>query len=100
MNPYKGFASLDEKITEVGSQEQMWRAIYANSSTSQTSSSTARDIIDRDIQEIKDLIFKYKYDKVIWSQDKTGKLGASLFGATLGQDVIDYITEQIKNLDK
>ena len=97
--PYKGFASLDEKITAVGSREQMMRAQYAKSLTSQTPSFTARDIIDRDIQEIKDLISKYKYNRVIWSQDKTtGKLGVQLFNPS--GDVIDYITDKIKNLDK
>ena len=60
---------------------------------------TSQEKIDSDIQEIRDLIKTYGYDKIIWSKDEaTGKLGAALFKDTLGQDVIEYITQQIKNL--
>lgn len=49
------------------------------------------------IQEIKDLIVKYKYDTVIYAIDKkTGKLGTSIFD--VDDNVIDFIDEQINLL--
>ena len=67
-----GFRSLDDKIKE---------------------------IINNEIQEIKELISQYRYDKIIWSQNKyTGQIGADIFKDTMGQDVIKYITEQIISL--
>ena len=60
---------------------------------------TTKNVIDGEIQEIKNLIKRYKYNTVIWSQNKhTGKLGVAIFNPH--QDVIDYITTQIINLDK
>jgi hypothetical protein len=53
-------------------------------------------IIDNSISVIKDLIQKYKFDTVYFSQDSSGKLGTSIF--KVNQDVIDYITEQIYKL--
>ena len=53
-------------------------------------------IIDGSINEIKELIEKYNFDTVYFSQDSSGKLGTSIF--KVNQDVIDYITEQIYKL--
>jgi hypothetical protein len=55
-----------------------------------------KTIIDDSINEIKELIEKYKFDTVYFSQDSSGKLGTSIF--KVNQDVINYITEQIFNL--
>ena len=93
LKPARGFTSLDEKITtSVFSGPKMESTLIIDA--------TAKEIIDNEIQEIKDLISRYNYDTIIWSQDETGKLGSSIFKGSLGQDVIDYITDQIKNLDK
>ena len=55
-----------------------------------------KTIIDGSITEIKELIEKYNFDTVYFSQDSSGKLGTSIF--KVNQDVIDYITEQIYKL--
>jgi hypothetical protein len=55
-----------------------------------------KTIIDGSINEIKELIEKYNFDTVYFSQDSSGKLGTSIF--KVNQDVIDYITDQIYKL--
>jgi len=55
-----------------------------------------KTIIDDSINEIKDLIQKYNFDTVYFSQDSSGKLGTSIF--KVNEDVINYITEQIYKL--
>ena len=90
LDSYRGFLSLKEQINKIVSMQ--------NGGKKQLKG-TAQEIIDSDIQEIRDLIKTHGYDKIIWSKDETtGKLGAALFKDTLGQDVIEYITQQIKNL--
>lgn len=55
-------------------------------------------IIKCAIEEIKNLLKKYKYEKIFFSADKSGKrLGTSLFSP--GEDVIDYITKKIYKLE-
>lgn len=50
-----------------------------------------KQIIDISIDEIKDLIKKYKYEKIFYSTDNNG-----IFN--VGEDVIKYITKQINSL--
>lgn len=52
--------------------------------------------IDQSIKEIKELIKKHNYKKIFYSASKDCKLGTSIF--KVGDDVIDYITFEIKNL--
>ncbi len=53
--------------------------------------------IDKCIEEVKEIIKKYKYTKVYYSAaTPNGLLGTSIF--TIGDDVRDYITQQIKLL--
>jgi hypothetical protein len=58
--------------------------------------------IDLSIDEIKDLIKKYKYEKILYSVDNNGMLVTNLFsegeGEDVGEDVIKYITKQINSL--
>lgn len=58
---------------------------------------TVKDIIDRDIGEIKLLIATGNYDKIKYSaSDKSGNLGTSIF--EVGDDVKKYIVDQIRKL--
>lgn len=59
-------------------------------------SEEVKTLIDDCINEIKELIVKYKYETVYFSADKNGKLGTSIF--EVNKDVIDYITEKIMML--
>ena len=53
--------------------------------------------IDKCLDEIKELIVKYKYKNVYYSADKDGyTLGTSIF--KVNKDVIDYITSEIHKL--
>jgi len=55
--------------------------------------------INSNVNEIKDLIKKYKYEKIYWSAapNSNGKLlGSSTF--TVGKDVKKYIVDQIEHL--
>lgn len=54
-------------------------------------------IIKSSIQEIKDLIVKYNYKTIYYSQDKnTKKIGTSIFN--VNEDVINYIDNKINKL--
>jgi len=55
-----------------------------------------KNLIDNNIDEIKQLIEKYKYKDIYYSVGKNNKLGTSIF--KVGEDVIDYINEQICKL--
>lgn len=55
-----------------------------------------KNIIDNNINEIKKLIEKYEYKNIYYSVGKNNKIGTSLF--KVGEDVIDYIDEQICKL--
>ena len=55
-----------------------------------------KNYIDSSIYLIKDMIAKYGYNTVMYSGDKDGVIGSSIF--TINQNVKDYITEQIKSL--
>ncbi len=57
-----------------------------------------KKIIDDSFEEIKELIKKYKYEEVIYSSDKDGNLGTSIF--EVNKDVINYITFLIRSLEK
>ncbi len=57
-----------------------------------------KKIIDDSFEEIKELIKKYNYDEVIFSSDKEGNLGTSIF--EVNKDVIIYITSLLKSLEK
>lgn len=55
-------------------------------------------IIDKCFEHIESIIKKYSYEKIIFSKDKNeDKLGTSIF--EVSQDVIDYITEKIYELE-
>jgi len=54
--------------------------------------------IDQCFEEIKEIIHKYNYKKVYYSAETpNGILGTSIF--KVGEDVISYITTQIKALE-
>ena len=58
-----------------------------------------KKVIDRCITEIKEIIQKHGYKKIYYSaKTPNGLLGTSIF--KVGDDVIDYITSQIKLLSK
>jgi hypothetical protein len=48
------------------------------------------------INEIKEIIKKYNYKKIYYSAEKDGILGTGIF--TVDNDVLQYITDQIKAL--
>lgn len=54
--------------------------------------------IDKTIEEIKELIEEHGFSRVYYSADEDGKLGTSIF--TIGDDVRDYITEQIQSMSR
>lgn len=55
-------------------------------------------IVKASIQEIKDLISKYKYDTIYFSKDKNKDLlGTAIF--EVNEDVLKYITKKIKKLE-
>ena len=55
-----------------------------------------KQIINSAVNEIIELINKYKYNRIYYSIDDTGKLGTNIF--TVNKDVIYYIDDKIKNL--
>jgi len=57
----------------------------------------AKEWIDIAFHDIHDLLSTHEYDSVIFSADKNGKIGNSIF--TFSEDVRDYITEQIYTLE-
>lgn len=57
----------------------------------------AKSAIDSAIEEIRELIKEHGYSRVFFSADENGKLGTSIF--SIGDDVRDYITEQILSLE-
>jgi hypothetical protein len=57
-----------------------------------------KKVIDSSFEEIKELIKKYNYKEVIYSADKNGNLGTSIF--EVDKEVINYITSLIKSLEK
>ena len=57
-----------------------------------------KNIIDNNIDEIKKLLEKYKYKDIYYSVGKNNKLGTSIF--KVGEDIIDYIDDQICKLSK
>ena len=60
-------------------------------------SDEVKKAIDRCFVEVREIIQKYGYKKVYYSaQTKDGLLGTSIF--QVGDDVIQYITSQIKSL--
>lgn len=52
--------------------------------------------IDQSLNEIKELIEKHNYKRIFYSSTKNGRLGTNIF--KVGDDVIDYITSEIKKL--
>jgi hypothetical protein len=56
----------------------------------------AKSVIDAAINDIRELLAIHGYQRVYFSADLSGKLGTSIF--QIGDDVRDYITEQIMNL--
>lgn len=55
-------------------------------------------IIDRCFEEVKEILQIHGYKKVYYSaQTENGRLGTSIF--IVGDDVIEYITTQIKSLE-
>jgi hypothetical protein len=59
----------------------------------------AKAVIDRCVEEAKEIIQKHGYKKVYYSaQTPNGLLGTSIFH--VGDDVVKYITEQIKQIGK
>ncbi len=59
-------------------------------------SADVKRYIDTAINNIKSLISQYGYESVIYSADKNGNVDTSIF--TIGNDVRDYITSQLKAL--
>ena len=57
-----------------------------------------KDVINFSVDEIKELIRKYKYSKIYFSADSRGRIGTSLF--QIHDDVKDYITVEINKLGK
>jgi len=58
---------------------------------------SVKGCIDSSIEEIKDLLRTHSYEAIYYSIDsKTSKLGTGIF--RVGQDVIDYIDQQINGL--
>lgn len=57
----------------------------------------AKATIDAAVDEIRALIQEHGYSRVFYSADEDGKLGTSIF--SIGDDVRDYITEQILSLE-
>lgn len=55
-----------------------------------------KSVIDNSIIEIKELISKYKYDRVFFSCNENNKLSTNLF--VVSDDVITYITDQIYSI--
>jgi hypothetical protein len=56
-----------------------------------------KKVIDDSIEEIKNIIIKYKYKKVYYSANDNNMLATSIF--IVGNDVIEYITNSIHQLD-
>ena len=56
----------------------------------------AKDKIDRDIKEIKELLDTGKYNKIKYSANAKGELGSKIF--IIGPDVKKYIVDSIKEL--
>lgn len=50
-------------------------------------------VIDTAINDIKYILIKYGYDKIMYSADEHGKLGTSIF--VVGEDVKTYIVSQL-----
>jgi hypothetical protein len=55
-----------------------------------------KNVVNQSVNEIKDLIKKYNYEKIYYSVGKDNKLGTSLF--EVNEDVIDYIDTLINSL--
>ena len=55
-----------------------------------------KDIIDRDIQEIVELLKTGKYNKIKYSANQKGELGSKIF--IIGPDVKKYIVDSIQKL--
>lgn len=53
-------------------------------------------IVSNSLNEIKELLSKYKYDAIFYSVGPNGKLGTGLFDVC--SEVVDYIDGQIKQL--
>ena len=70
--------------------------LYLHNNPSLSDIKIVSDLIDNNIDEIKQLIEKYKYKDIYYSVGKNNKLGTSIF--KVGEDVIDYIDEQICKL--
>jgi len=58
---------------------------------------TTKIYIDDAIENIKNLIKQYNYNKIVFSANSDGNLGSGIF--KIDQSVINYITEQIKMLE-
>lgn len=52
--------------------------------------------VDNAIEEIKEIIKKYNYNKICYSAEKDGVLGTGIF--TVDRSVLEYITTKIKEL--
>jgi predicted RNA methylase len=56
-----------------------------------------KEAIDKTIEEVRDIIRRYKYKKVYYSAiEPNGLLGTSIF--KVGKDVLEYITDRIHSL--
>jgi DNA polymerase/3'-5' exonuclease PolX len=53
--------------------------------------------IDNSISIIKDIITKYNYTTIMYSGNKYGTIGSSIF--VINEEVKDYITEQLRSLE-
>jgi len=61
---------------------------------------TAREIIDRSFQQIIERILTFPEKTVIYYSANTDNdnIGLGIFANVVGQDVVEYITEKLKNL--
>ena len=61
---------------------------------------TAKQIIDRAFVQIRDL-FVSRHDKTILyysAEDDSDKIGLRIFAGMVGDDVVDYITQKLKEI--